>query len=64
MIGKAKMMKVLNFLLGRLGEKNTWQGIGFFVGAFISKDLGNLDWGAAALVGGAVSGAIKIITTE
>lgn len=58
---RAKFRQIVNFALDRLSERGTWQGIGFFAGTFVSKDLGQMDWGLAAFIGGAISGIIKII---
>lgn len=58
---KRKLYQVRSFILDRLGERGTWQGIGFFVGVFVSKDWADLDWGMAAFIGSSLSGIIKII---
>lgn len=58
---KVKLYQLRSFILDRLGERGTWQGIGFFVGVFISKDWADLDWGMAAFIGSSLSGIIKII---
>lgn len=41
-------------------ERSTWQAIGFLAGMLISKELGDLDWGAAAALGGAISATVKL----
>lgn len=51
---------ILRVLVALLSERSTWQGIGFFAGLLISKDLASLDWGAAAAVGGAASAVFKL----
>lgn len=51
----------LSFVLDRLSEPSTWQGIGFVVAAFGSKFGADLDWGQAAALGGALSALIKMV---
>ena len=48
-----------NYILDRLGESSTWQGIGFVFALFGSKHFASLDWGGATAFGGFVSAAIK-----
>lgn len=49
------------FLLERLDEPTTWQGIGFLCALFGSKFAG-LDWGQGAALGGFISALIKTFT--
>lgn len=58
---KARLLAMLGYWLDRLGEASTWQGIGFFLTLVGSKLGAGLDWGAAAALGGAVSGGIKML---
>ena len=58
---KAKYRKLINYLVDRLGEASTWQGIGFIVALAGGKLAAGLDWGAAAALGGVISGAIKTL---
>lgn len=55
--------KIANYMLDRMGEASTWQGIGFIVTLFGSK-WGSLDWGQAAALGGIVSGLIKALLPD
>lgn len=59
-----KLNKVLQYLLDRLGEASTWQGIGFVVALTGSKLGLGLDWGQAAGLGGAVSACIKMFIPD
>jgi len=54
-----KLNIATRYMLDRLGEPGTWQGIGFFVGILSGHHLAGLNWGEAAGLGGAISGAIK-----
>lgn len=49
------------YLLDRLNEASTWQGIGFIVALTGSKIGIGLDWGQAAGLGGIISAAIKMM---
>lgn len=49
----------LNYALDRAGEPSTWQGIGFLTGLLGGKGATDLDWGAAAALGGTISALIK-----
>lgn len=55
----ARMRALLRYLVARLGESSTWQGLGFLIALCGGKWAVGLDWGAAAALGGVVSGAIK-----
>lgn len=55
-----KLVKLRDVLVALLSERSTWQGIGFLASAFISKDLGNLDWGQATFIGASLSAVLKI----
>lgn len=59
-----RLKNTLNYILTRLGEASTWQGLGFFVALLGAKSFGNLDWGAAAAFGGGVSGLIKVLFAD
>lgn len=53
--------KIMGVMASLLSERSTWQGIGFFLGAFVSKDLAGLDWGAAAFIGASLSALLKLL---
>lgn len=57
---KNKAKAVGEFILDRMPEPSTWQGIGFLASLFTAKYNG-LDWGSAAALGGTVSALIKTI---
>jgi hypothetical protein len=54
-----RLQKIADYMLDRIGEASTWQGVGFIVGACGSKFGAGMDWGQAAFIGGLVSGLIK-----
>ena len=56
--------KLLTYLLDRMGEASTWQGLGFFLALAGVKWIGGMDWGAAAAAGGLVSGLIKTLLPD
>ncbi len=58
-----KFFQVLAYLLDRLGESSTWQGVGFFVGMFYSS-YRDLEWGAGVGIGCTISGLIKIFLPD
>jgi hypothetical protein len=60
---KQKTREALDFLLARLSEPSTWQGIGFIAGMFGSRFAG-MDWGQAAGLGGLISAVIKMFTAD
>jgi hypothetical protein len=49
----------LHYLLDRLAERSTWEGVGFLVGLTGSRFGQGLDWGLAAGIGGTISAMIK-----
>lgn len=49
------------YVLDRLTEPSTWQGIGFVVALTGCKVGYGMDWGQAAGLGGIISAAIKMI---
>lgn len=51
--------RAIPYILDRLGESSTWQGLGFLAAVCGARWAANLDWGGAAALGGAVSAAIK-----
>lgn len=61
---KAKTEQILKYALDRFGEQSTWQGIGFVVGLIGGRELGALDWGQAAGLGGAISAIIKMLLPD
>lgn len=61
---REKTIKALTYLLDRLGEASTWQGIGFLVVLCGGKFGANLDWGQAAGLGGALSASIKMFLPD
>lgn len=50
-----RLNKATRYLLDRLGEPSTWQGIGFVVALCGAKFGAGADWGQAAGLGGAIS---------
>jgi hypothetical protein len=54
-----KLEKITAYFLDRLGERSTWEGIGFVVALTGSHFGRGLDWGLAAGLAGAVSACIK-----
>jgi len=55
------MNKFKDYVLERLSEPSTWQGIGFVVALTGCKVGYGMDWGQAAGLGGILSAAIKMI---
>ena len=51
----------INYVLDRIGEPSTWQGLGFLIGLFGSKVFIDLDWGGAAALGGTFSAFLKSV---
>lgn len=56
-----KINRLRAYVLDRMGEASTWQGIGFLVSLFGVKWATSLDWGAAAALGGTISAGIKAV---
>lgn len=56
-----KLKVIYNFILDRLAEPSTWQGVGFLVGLFTAKFQG-MDWGQGAALGGFISAFIKTVS--
>lgn len=56
-----RLQVAILFILDRLGEASTWQGVGFILSASGAKWAANLDWGSAAFVGAMVSAFIKTV---
>lgn len=56
-----RLETIIEYLLDRMEESSTWQGVGFILAAIGCKFGVHLDWGQAAFVGGFVSGLIKSI---
>ena len=61
---KERIRKAVEYLLDRLGEQNTWQGIGFVVALTGSKLGLGLEWGQAASLGGVVSAVLKMLLPD
>ena len=59
-----RIRNLINYILDRMCEASTWQGVGFFLALAGVKWGAGLDWGAAAAAGGVVSGAIKAIVPD
>lgn len=59
-----KWKQSLSFLLDRLCEPSTWQGVGFLVALTGSKVGLGLDWGQCAGIGGCVSAFIKMVMPD
>ena len=60
----AKLNSALRYVLDRLGEASTWQGIGFIVTLCGAKYGANVDWGQAAGLGGMVSAGLKMLLPD
>jgi hypothetical protein len=56
-----RLQAVIGYIVDRLGEASTWQGLGFFAALVGAKWGAELDWGAAAAAGGVVSGLLKAV---
>lgn len=55
-----KQKQITMYLIDRLTEPSTWQGVGFIV-ALSGCKLGlGLDWGQATGIGGSISAVIKM----
>ncbi len=50
------------WVLDRLSESSTWQGVGFIVALLGSHFGQGVDWGQGAAFGGLVSAFIKMVT--
>ena len=59
-----KTREALDFVLARLSEPSTWQGIGFIVALFGARFGAGLDWGQAAGLGGLISAVIKMFLPD
>jgi len=59
-----KLLNAVRYMLDRLGERDTWQGIGFVVGLLGGHHGAGLDWGQAAGLGGTISAGIKMLLPE
>ena len=59
-----KPRKAIDYLLDRLKEQSTWQGIGFVVALTGSHFGAGMDWGQAAGLGGALSALLKIMLSD
>lgn len=58
----SKFTDTRDYILDRLAEPSTWQGIGFIVALTGCKVGLGMDWGQAAGLGGGLSAIIKILT--
>jgi hypothetical protein len=58
---KQRFRTSLEYLVARLSEPSTWQGIGFVLTLAGAKWAANLDWGQAAGLGGIVSALMKMV---
>jgi hypothetical protein len=58
---KQRFRIATEYLVARLSEQSTWQGIGFVLTLAGAKWAANLDWGQAAGLGGIVSALMKIV---
>ena len=56
-----RLIAAANYILNRIGEASTWQGVGFICGLLGAKNFANLDWGSAAAFGGTISAGIKAV---
>ena len=56
-----RLKAIQDFILERMAEASTWQGVGFIVCLTGSKFGAGLDWGQAAAVGGFISAGIKSV---
>lgn len=59
-----RIVRLVNYILARLGESSTWQGIGFAAGLAGARWINGMDWGAAAAFGGMISGMIKVMLPD
>lgn len=59
-----RLRAVAAYLLNRMSEASTWQGLGFIATLLGARWAASLDWGAAAALGGLVSGAIKTLLPD
>jgi len=56
---KDRLRAGANFILDRMKEPSTWQGVGFVVTLCGAKWGVGVDWGQAAAMGGIVSAFLK-----
>lgn len=61
---KDRLRAAANFILDRMKEASTWQGIGFVVALTGSKFGVGMDWGQAAAVGGLISAFLKAVIPD
>lgn len=61
---KERIKKVMEYILDRLGEQSTWQGVGFVVALTGSKLGLGMEWGQAASLGGLISAVIKMMLPD
>lgn len=54
-----RLKLLARYLLDRMSEASTWQGLGFVLGLCGAKWGADLDWGSAAALGGTISAGIK-----
>lgn len=59
-----KTREALDFILARLSEPSTWQGIGFLVALFGGRFGAGMDWGQAAGLGGIISAVLKMFLPD
>ena len=59
-----KLRAFFDYVIARLSEPSTWQGISFLFALFGSKFGAGLDWGQAAGLGGIISAALKMIVPD
>lgn len=50
-----------DYLIARLSEPSTWQGIGFVLTLAGCRWAAEMDWGQAAGLGGIVSAVVKMV---
>lgn len=58
---KERLRAAANFILDRMREPSSWQGVGFLATLAGAKWGASLDWGQAAALGATVSAFIKTI---
>jgi hypothetical protein len=63
-MSREKWNQLIAYILDRLGEKTTWQALGFIISVLVSKELALFDWGQAAVIGGGVSAVIKMLLPD
>lgn len=56
-----RLKAAISYVLDRMDEASTWQGLGFLAGLLGAHWAANLDWGGAAALGGTISAGVKAV---